>query len=93
LLACPYFRMERWRLHTSATLLPDAGSFVAVFVARGAVTAVWDGGREVWRPGVTALIPAALPRIELAPGPGDATLLLTRLGAGAGDVGSATTAP
>ena len=79
-LVCPFFRMERWRLRTPATLLPDAESFVAVFVARGVVIAAWDGGRETWNAGVTALIPSALPRIELAPGSGGATLLLTRLG-------------
>ncbi len=80
LLACPFFRMERWRLRTPVTLLPDAGSFVSVFLAHGAVAASWAGGREVWRPGTTVLVPAALPRLDLSPVESEALLLLTRLG-------------
>lgn len=82
IIACPYFRMERWALRTPASLRPDGGSFWVAFVARGVVAAVWNGDRELWRAGTTVLLPAALPKLDLIPTEGPVCLLLVRLGDG-----------
>ncbi len=76
---CPYFCMERWHLRSCAALSPNGKSFIALFVAHGGATLRWPGGAEICRAGVSVLVPAALPRLDIKPDEGGATLLLIRL--------------
>ena len=64
---CPYFRMERILLREAVELQGDGGSFQIFFAARGAWRISWDGQAERVAPGVSVFVPAALPRLALAP--------------------------
>jgi mannose-6-phosphate isomerase class I len=73
--ACTYFALERLDLTAPYTLDCNGERFFVLSQIKGASTVVWDGQREVLRPGQTCLLPASLGAVTLEPESGPCALL------------------
>ena len=60
ILACPYFRMERFLVTEPMSCHNDGSSFHAIFVASGEASIGWDDLEIDVSPGTSCLMPAAL---------------------------------
>ncbi len=76
IVRCPFFRMRRVELQAPDRWPADPGSFRALFIADGEVTLATPSVTSTLARGVSALLPAAIPDLDVRPGPAGATVMI-----------------
>lgn len=76
IVRCPFFRMRRVELRAPDRWPADPGSFRALFLADGKVTLASPTQLTTLSRGMSALLPAAIPDLEVRPAPAGATVMI-----------------